>query len=61
MTNAELIKLKKWLSHGAQIFIGHDHVGRKKIKVRHGPLRLITHRFEVSDEELKEIKSVLHH
>jgi hypothetical protein len=51
--------VKKHAEKGDTIFIGQNHVGRAKIKIRHGPLKLLTKRLDVDADTLDAIKSIL--
>ena len=51
--------VRKNVQKGDTIFIGQNHVGCAKIKIRHGPMRLLTKRLEVNADTLDEIKSML--
>jgi len=41
---------------GRKILLGHNHIGRVKIKVKYGPLGLITTRYATDHDTYNEIK-----
>lgn len=46
-------------ARGRQILYGDNHTGRVKIKVKYGPLGLISARYPTDRETMNEIKSRL--
>lgn len=59
MTNEELSKIQKWLDGGAKLLVGRDYDGRRKIKISHGPLKIFTHRFSLTEAEYGAVKKML--
>jgi hypothetical protein len=59
MTDTELNKVCRWVSEGGKLLIGHDKYGKQKIKVFYGPLSVFSSRFDITDEELNRLKTML--
>ena len=59
MTDVELRKVSRWLTEGGKLFIGTDDDGSQKIKVVHGPLGMFVHRYEISEDQLLNLKEMI--
>ncbi len=59
MTDVELRKVGRWLTEGGKLFIGTDDQGSQKIKVVHGPLGMFVHRYEITEPQLLDLKSMI--
>ena len=47
------------LQRGDEILFGRSHNGRSKIKIKYGPLRLLTKRVQVDEKTMGEIKNAI--
>jgi hypothetical protein len=59
MSEQELLRIRDWVQHGAQLFIGSDPLGRRKIKVVRGPFGVMTKRFSCSDSDVERLRKML--
>ena len=56
MTENEIVKVSRWLSKGAKLYVGRDHSGRQKIKVVHGPFGIFVDRFQCDEKDIARLK-----
>ena len=59
MTESEMQQVKNWISRGGELLVGHNHLGGRKIKVRHGPFNFFTGRFDATDAEIQVLKDLI--
>jgi hypothetical protein len=59
MSEQELSRICKWVRGGAQLFIGSDPMGRRKIKIVRGPFGFLTKRYSCSDGEVEKLRGML--
>jgi hypothetical protein len=59
MSEQELLRIRDWVQHGAQLFIGSDPMGRRKIKVVRGPFGVMTKRFSCTDSDVERLRQML--
>jgi hypothetical protein len=57
MTESEITRVCDSVRRGAQMLVGRNHMGLRKIKLVRGPFGLFVERYECTDEELSKIKA----
>jgi hypothetical protein len=57
MTESEISRVCASVKRGAQMLVGRNHMGMRKIKLVRGPFGLFVERYECSDDDLALIKS----
>jgi hypothetical protein len=60
MSEQELSRICNWVKSGAQLFIGADPMGRRKIKIVRGPFGVMTKRFSCSEHDVELLRKMLH-
>jgi hypothetical protein len=57
MNESEILHVCESVKRGAQMLVGRNHLGMRKIKLVKGPFGLFVERYECTDEDLATIRS----